>query len=187
MLRALPNMTLCAPADPVEAKAAAQFMATHRGPGYVRLNKSGEPAIHDPSLPLKIQPGTFLEITQGHGTAILVTGAMLSQVLDEIRQAGKAWAVYSVPFVGAYDAQSLRDLASRYSTIVTVEEHQLNGGFGSSIVEQISDLFGSGAIPGMPRVQRVGVPNTFIGVSGSQHYLRQLAGLTLTEIFKTVS
>jgi transketolase len=69
-----------------------------------------------------------------------------------------------------------------YPDIVTVEEHQSNGGFGSSVVEAISDLYAARELATMPRVRRIAIPNKFIGTSGTQEYLRLEAGLTLTKL-----
>lgn len=180
MLRALPGMTVCAPADPVEAHAAAQFMASHRGPGYVRLNKSGEACIHPSQQPLDLTPGKLIKVFAGQETAVLVNGAILGPIMNELKEFGLPWAVYSVPFVGGYDPDEIKRLGQRFQRIVTVEEHQLNGGFGSSIVEAFSDLYASAGIEHMPRIQRIAIPNQFIGVSGSQSYLRRAAGLALS-------
>lgn len=176
MLRSIPNMTVCAPADAVEARAAAEFMATHKGPGYVRINKSGEPKVHD--APLVLTPGHMICVREGKGTAVLTTGAVLHTAATELQQSGRDWALYSVPFVGNYAAGMLQQLA-QYETIVTMEEHQLNGGFGSSIIELLSDAFAKGAIARMPVVKRIGIDNKFIGVCGGQDYLRAQAGITL--------
>lgn len=180
MLRALPNMTICAPADPVEARSAAEFMATYRGPGYVRLNKSGEPAIHDPNEPLRFLPGQLLQLQKGVGIAVLATGAIVGDALSEVRAARKNWSVFSVPFIGRYDTDQLSAIAQTHDLFVTVEEHQRNGGFSSSILEALSDLRASGALAVLPTVHRVAIPNEFIGFSGSQSYLRAAAGLTLS-------
>jgi transketolase len=179
MLRAIPNMLVCAPADPVEAGAAARYMADYSGPGYVRINKSGEPCIHDPSVQLTIAPGNFLSIRSGRSTAVLSTGAMLSVVLKDVAQHALNYAVYSVPFIGNYKRQGLIDLTEQFEEIVTVEEHQLNGGFGSSIMEALGDLYSERVIERMPRVRRIGIPNKFFGMSGSQDYLRTVAKLDL--------
>ncbi|MDN4574779.1 transketolase [Pandoraea cepalis] len=180
MMRAIPNMTVCAPADPIEARAAAHFMATHRGPGYVRINKAGEPAIHDLSRTLEITPGTPLSMRAGTGSVVLTTGAILGPVLAEVEARQLGFAVFSSPFVGNYDTAFLKRLATEFDTIITVEEHQLNGGFGSSIVEAMSDLYAGGGIAHMPKIERVGIPNRFTGESGSQDYLRRVSGLSLT-------
>lgn len=179
MMRVLPGMTVCVPADACEAHAAAQYMAKYSGPAYVRLNKSGEPLLHDPTIPLSITPGKFLPIREGESTLILATGAITAMVRDELNESGKNWALWSAPFVGSYDYHSLADIAYRYTDIITVEEHQLNGGFGSSIIESFNDMYSTGTLPTMPKIRRIAVPNTFIGQSGTQDYLRKAAGLTL--------
>lgn len=184
MLRAIPNMTLCAPADPLEATAAADFMVTHQGPGYVRLNKTGEACIHDATQPLTISPGMFITVREGEGTAVLTTGAILGSIMAELRQFDTDCAVFSVPFVGGYLPKKLVELAGRFDTFVTVEEHQLNGGFGSSIIEAFSDLYAKGQLNHMPPVQRIGIPNQFIGTSGSQDHLRRTANLTLAGLMR---
>lgn len=182
MLRALPGMTICAPADAGEARAAAAFMARHTGPGYVRLNKSGEPAVHEQSDVTDFRPGRFIPVRDGTGTLVLATGAMVHPMLTELRNTNRDWALWSAPFVGRYDPEYMREMGQRFQRIVTVEEHQLNGGFGSSVVEMLSDLYATGRLSDMPRVRRIAVPNVFIGTSGTQEYLRSAAGLTLGAI-----
>lgn len=178
MLRAIPNMLVCAPADPVEAVAAAQFMVRHRGPAYVRLNKAGEPRLHGDG-PLEFAPGHLIEVRPGCGTLVLACGAILADVVADVERMANGWAVYSAPFIGGYSPAQLRLLASKFGDIVTVEEHQLNGGFGSSIIEALSDLYAAGNLAAMPRVRRIGINNQFIGVAGSQSFLRRAAGLSL--------
>lgn len=179
MLRSLPNMLVCAPADKVEAQAAAHFMATHHGPGYIRLNKAGEPPLHKAAPLMTIEPGRFIRMRDGGGTAVLATGAILGKALAEIQQADKFWAVYSAPFIGRYAPETLLALANRYDDIITIEEHQLNGGFGSSVLEAFNDLYSAGALERVPRIRRIGIPNRFFEMSGTQEYLRNVAGLTL--------
>ena len=182
MMRALPGMVICGPADANEAKAAAFFMASRGGPGYIRLNKSGEPQIHDFIQLNQFKPGRFLPVREGVGTLVLATGAMVHPMLVEINDSGRDWALWSAPFVGAYARETMIGVAQRFANIVTVEEHQLNGGFGSSIVESLNDLYCEGVLEAMPRVRRVAVPNVFIGTSGTQEYLRHEAGLTLDNL-----
>ncbi|WP_406868013.1 transketolase family protein [Paraburkholderia fungorum] len=179
MLRAIPNMTVCAPADPVEARAAAEYMVRHRGPGYVRINKAGEPAVHAADVSFTLVPGEFIKVRAGRDAAMLVTGAMLGDIVKEVHETGRDYAIYSVPFIGNYSHGTLVALAESFDTVITVEEHQLNAGFGSSVIEALSDLYCAGQIARMPKVRRIGIPNRFIGVSGSQEYLRALAQLTL--------
>lgn len=182
MMRSIPGMMICSPADTAEAEASASFMVNHTGPGYVRLNKSGEVCLHNLSHKLNFTFGKFIELLHGAETLVLATGAITSTVLDEVKKNSLGWAVWSSPFIGSYDEGSMIDIANCFKNVVTVEEHQLNGGFGSSLVEQFSDLFAVGKIKRMPRVQRVGIPNIFLGKSGTQENLRATAGITICGI-----
>lgn len=179
MLRSLPNMTLCAPSDPIEAKLAAEYMVSHKGPGYIRINKSGEAKIHQPGALTNLVPGHFLQVHPGTDRVVITTGAILSLVLSQIKEQSLNWAVYSSPFIGGYLNKTLLELANQFDNWITVEEQQLNGGFGSSIVEALSDLYAKGSLQSMPKVKRVGIPNTFISYAGDQDYLRQTSGISL--------
>lgn len=182
MMRALPGMTICAPADAGEANEAAIYMSDHKGPGYVRLNKSGEPHVHATNQRSHISPGRFTTVRDGKGVLVLTTGAMAHSILTEIQESNHPWAFCTVPFVGNYEQEFMIDIGRKFKRIITVEEHQLAGGFGSSVVETLSDLYAGGLLSQMPQVKRIAIPNIFIGVSGSQAYLRKQAGLSLQSI-----
>lgn len=181
-LRSIPGMIIGSPADPTEASLMAHFMSNYQGPGYVRLNKTGEPSIYDNESRPIIQPGRFSPIREGNNTLVLSTGAITHSILTELQNLNLNWALSSAPFVGNYDRKMLLELCETYPNIVTVEEHQSNGGFGSSVVEAISDLYAARELATMPRVRRIAIPNKFIGTSGTQEYLRLEAGLTLTKL-----
>jgi len=182
MMRALPKMKVCVPADPQEAKAAAAFMVSHRGPGYVRLNKSGEPRLHELLRPSQFRPGRFIKVRDGNDTLVLTTGAIVHSIAKEMSSTFPGWALWTSPFVGDYDPITLIELGQSFNRIVTVEEHQLNGGFGSSLIEALSDLYAEGKLHRMPFVQRLAIPNVFVSTSGTQDYLRDAAGLTLASL-----
>jgi len=182
MLRALPNMLVCAPADAVEARLAADFMTRYNGPGYVRLNKSGEPLLHDKIESDAFGPGKFMPVIEGCETLVLATGAITHSISAELRDSNKNWALWSIPFVGGYDRDVMIAISRRFDRIITVEEHQSNCGFGSSIMEYFGDLYAAGDLPVMPKITRVAIPNSFIGVAGTQEYLRRMAGLSITNL-----
>ena len=177
MLRAIPNMTVTAPGDPSEAEELANWFSEHTGPGYIRLNKSGEPRVH--SNKVKLVPGLLLEVIPGSGCAVLSCGAVLSQMLEEIRSRSLPWALYSAPFASHLNPDELARIAERFETLITIEEHQISGGFGSSVIEILSDLYAAHLIARMPYVRRIGIPDKFISVAGTQEFLRKLSGISL--------
>lgn len=182
VLRALPGMVLCTPADAIEARAAAHFMATHKGPGYVRLNKAGEALLHPEATSLSVSLGTPIKVKDGHRVAVLSSGAITGQVAAELDALGHGWALFSLPFAGHIKPDILCEIVRDFEVLVTVEEHQRNGGVGGAIIETLSDLHTQGSIAAMPKVHRIAIANTFIGAGGSQEFLRAQAGLSLSSL-----
>jgi len=173
MMRVLPNMIVMAPGDSFEGAAAARWLAAHRGPGYVRINKSGEAPVH--GGPVTLSKSCALEIKPGRTGAVLCAGAILDMAQrNELVSSGE-YGLYSFPFVKPLDTSLLERLCEKYERLITFEEHQLAGGFGSAIVEALSDMYSVGRITHMPRVTRHGIHDSFTGFAGSQDYLRGLA------------
>jgi transketolase len=180
MMRSLPNMLVCSPCDAIESRQIAGIVSEHCGPAYVRINKAGERKVHVDDV--KLRKGKFVYLRHGTTTAVLSTGAILGTVLSELEKFDMDWGLVSVPFISDIDELGLRYLAKQYRHIVTVEENQLNGGFGSAILEKLNDMREAGTIKAMPSVSRIGIENEFISCAGSQEYLRRKAGLTLENL-----
>ena len=179
MLRTIPNLVVCSPADPVEAKAITTFSAEHTGPCYIRIGKAGEPLIHKDQGELKIELGDIIPITEKGKTAVLVTGSILKYVIDFVSNENITCGIYSFPFVKPMNSEILLRIFKSYKKIITVEEHQANGGFGSAILEQIHNFADLNQLQALPAVKRVAIQDKFYSVAGSQEYLRKLAGLNL--------
>ena len=70
--------------------------------------------------------------------------------------------------------------ADQYSDIIILEEHQKSCGVGSAIIEQINDLYAYGKLSVYPKIKRIAIQDKFYSISGSQDYLRKIAGLILS-------
>ena len=182
MMRCLPGMLVTAPCDAIEANLVARYMANYCGPGYIRLNKSGEPTVYASPDAVEFSPGFFNEVKQGSGTVVIAAGAIVHAVQKELESVSNNWALWSAPFIGDYDRETLIRTANEFTQIVTVEEHQLNCGFGSSLLEAYADLYANNAISRMPLIKRIGVDGLFLAVAGTQEYLRGIAGLTVLDL-----
>lgn len=177
MLRTIPNLNVIAPADPVEARKITTMLCASAEPSYLRLGKAGEPVIHQSDD--AIQWGKFIPVLTGKDTVVLSTGAMLKHCYDTITISKSGFGLVSVPFIKPLDLAALAQIAEQYTRIITIEEHQRSGGFGSAILEGLHDLYEKLLINKIPLVRRVAIPDTFIGVAGTQDYLRGLSGLSL--------
>jgi len=183
MLRTIPNLVVCAPGDPVEAKAVTTFVSNYNGPCYIRIGKAGEPLVHTEESDIKLSIGEILRIRKNGDTAVFSTGAMLKYVVDFVDQNNIVASIYSFPFIKPVNKETLIDILNSYKKIITIEEHQAQGGFGSAILELINDLLEEKKVSLLPSIKRIAIKDRFYSVAGSQDYLRKLAGLVLDKKF----
>jgi transketolase len=181
MLRTIPNMVVCAPGDPIESKRITTFCTNHKGPCYVRLGKAGEPFVHEDLKELSI--GDILEVKKGITTAVFSTGSMLKYLCDFVNDNDVNPSIYSFPFVKPINKIQLKEIFQNHSSIITIEEHQLQGGFGSAILELGNDLLNEGSIAALPKIKRIAIDDKFYSVAGSQKYLREVSGIVLEKAY----
>ncbi|MDE3155558.1 MAG: transketolase [Acidobacteriota bacterium] len=177
-LRALPYMTVVAPGDAWEVRAALREAIALGGPVYLRLGKKGEATVHREVPPLVI--GRGLTIRTGEDVCLLSTGTMLPAVLaaaDRLAPLGVSASVVSHHTIKPLDEALLADAFDRYALVVTVEEHSLIGGLGSAVAEWLADRPAPRA-----RLLRLGTADTFLHHAGGQDYARGCFGLTEDQI-----
>jgi transketolase len=178
MLRTIPNLLVCAPGDPIETKMITSYLSNNNNPGYLRLGKAGEPIVHATNTQLTF--GKIFLLKEGtNDTAILTTGGMLHYAAEQLTKNNEAHSLYSVPVIKPLDKQSLLQIALKFKNIITLEEHQKSGGFGSAILEALNELRNEQLLNSMPLVKIVAIPDEFIGYAGSQNFLRKEAGIYL--------
>ncbi|MCB6366815.1 hypothetical protein LI291_11595 [Intestinibacillus massiliensis] len=162
IMRAMPNMTVIAPADGLETAKAVQAAAQYEGPVYIRLTgKGGFPPVYKEDYDFTIGKGVMLR--DGADAAILAAGAVVANALEAaelLRQEhGLQVAVADLHTVKPLDGALVRALASRVPLLVTAEEHNILGGLGAAVCEEAGAM-GAGA-----RVVRCGVPDVFSKVA----------------------
>jgi len=170
VMRAMPNMTVIAPGDPIELRAATQAIARTPGPCYLRVGKGGEPIVHQGLLDFEI--GKAFWLRPGNDLIFVVTGAMLPEVLkaaELLQKHGLSAGVISLPTLKPLDVQTLRDAAESTRLMITVEEHSTIGGLGEAVAAALmqSDLKTT------PRLIRAGLIQSISTRAGTQHYLRE--------------
>ncbi len=133
-LRALPNMTIFAPGDPIEVRGAVRAALNCEGPVYIRMGKKNEPVVHN-ETPIMKPGGSFL-VREGEDVCLLGVGVMLPECLDaatELEKAGISTAVISLYSVKPLDTKVLEAVFLRFSVVVVVEEHSVVGGAGAAV------------------------------------------------------
>lgn len=174
-LRALPNMTVIAPADPVETKLATRWMLSHPHPVYLRLGKAGEPVLH-PNAP-DFAPGHIIPMQDGRDVLLISTGGMLESTLRVaalLKDKGISVGVASSPFVKPFDAKWVQAQATKIPLICTLEEHAPYGGLADAVGMSLASMVGARA-----RLLPFNVPESVLkGIAGEHAQLRARAGLS---------
>jgi transketolase len=177
LMRALPNMTVLAPGDPLEAEQATRAALAADGPVYLRLGKNGEPRL----LPAdhRMEVGCAVRLRDGGDVTLLTTGTMLPETLtaaDLLAARGVEAAVVHFGTVKPLDEAAVIDALARTPRLVSVEEHSVLAGFGSAVAEVV-------AASGLPaRLHRCGLPDTFAHAVGSREHLLRTYGLDAASI-----
>lgn len=169
IMRSLPNVTVVAPGDLVEAACATKAIYETPGTCYLRLGRGGEKQIHDSIENFEI--GKAIKIKDGEKVAVFSTGAIFDEVSEackSLENEGIVPAVYTFPTVKPIDKDTILKCAEKYDTIITVEEHNLSGGFGSAVAEVLAEESGVKA-----KLVRVALDDRYSCIVGSQKYLRQ--------------
>jgi len=173
IMRALPNMTVVAPGDPVETRLATRAIVNWPGPCYLRLGKAGEPVVHQ--TPPALHIGKAITVREGSSVTLISTGGMLHNALQAaelLAQQQIQARVLSMHTLKPLDTEAVLAAARETTIIVTIEEHSVIGGLGSAVAQIIA---------GLPtrdiRFRSLGIPDMFMNI-GSQEHLRALCGLT---------
>ena len=169
MMRSLPDVTVLAPGDLVEAECATKAIYQQQGTCYLRLGRGGEKRIHEKLDTFTI--GKAIEIQKGENVAVFSTGAIFDEVQEAcemLNTQGVTPTVFTFPTVKPIDKTAILECAKTHKAIVTVEEHNLSGGFGSAVAEVLAETDGAKA-----KLVRVGLDDRYSCVVGSQKYLRR--------------
>ena len=181
IMRAIPEMTIFSPCDPLEAEAVTSLAIEHSGPCYIRLGKGSEKNLHE--KPPKVQLGVANILKQGIETAILTTGSIAGEALsaaNKLEQNGIGCAVYSFPTIKPIDKELLIKLSQKYEFMFSLEEHNIVGGFGGAIAEILSENTRKTIL------KRIGLHDIFVSTVGSQDYLMKQCNLDSDSIVKTI-
>jgi len=179
LMRSLPNMVVLAPGDAHEAKLMAAAMVADSRPNYVRLPRADMPLFLNQAT---FEIGKSYTLRQGTDVALLGTGTMTYQLLlaAEIlaNQHSIQAEVVHFPTIKPLDEAAVLGAAQKCGRVVTAEEGQIAGGFGSSVTELLSEQLPM-------KVRRIGVNDVF-GESGSMAELWQKHGLDIDSIVRSV-
>jgi len=184
ILRAVPNMTILAPADAEEMRRLMLQTPDVDGPVYIRLGKGGDPIVSRADLPCEI--GKAIPLREGRDALVVATGICLQVALEAaaaLEKQGISAGVLHVHTLKPLDAAAILEKVAPVPVILTIEEHTLMGGLGSAVAEIIAE---AGFNPGK-RFKRLGIPDVFPDQYGSQAGLMNRYGIAAPQVTETVA
>ena len=179
IMRTLPNVVVCSPSDPSEAKAIARLSSTYEGTMYIRLGKAGEKQVF-PKEDYDLNLGQLHCYQESNSpSALLVTGSIMYSAVKWLKENQVDTAVYSMPFIKPLDSEQLQILVEKHPNLIVLDEHQKSCGPSSALLEQLSDLYAAGHLKTFPRIRRVEINDQYLHVAGNQDYFREITHLFL--------
>ena len=177
-LRAVDNIAIVVPADPLETSQALRAARDYPGPVFIRVSRMGVPAVYGADYRFRL--GKAVRLVEGRDATIIANGTMLSRALEatkELKSRGKAARVVSMPTVKPLDVGEVVAAAKDTGAIVTVEEHSVIGGLGGAVAEVV---VASRPVP----MALLGFPG--FATTGSADWLFSHYGLTSAGIASSV-
>ncbi len=174
-LRGIPNIVHMVPKDEDELADMLYTAMLHDGPAAVRYPRGTGPGTAVKAHPIALPLGKAEVIHDGDEIAILGLGALLPmavEMADRLDAQGVSAAVINPRFVKPLDRELLAAYAGRVSAFVTFEDHVLMGGFGSAVLEALSEMQFN--VP----VIRIGWPDHFVE-HGKVDQLRAQNGISV--------
>ena len=183
IMRVLPNMTVVYPSCETDVRAAARQGLAMSGPCYIGLGRA--PANYQaPYGEGEFQIGRSIRVREGRDAAIISCGPTLpnaAAAADILEKDGIHVRVINMHTIKPLDTEAVRQAASDCGLVITVEEENIIGGLGGAVAEYLAEQGG-----GSCRFKRVGIPDTYGDVIGSQAYLQKLYGIDAAGIAKQV-
>jgi 1-deoxy-D-xylulose-5-phosphate synthase len=158
-LRAVPNLTLCAPADEAELVDMLHTGLQGDGPFAIRYPRGKATGVALPRHPSVLEAGRAQVRRTGTDVALLAFGRMVGvaeRASVALMEAGVSASVVNMRWVKPIDMETVAWAAQTHKLIVTIEENTSVGGAGSAVLESLADM-------GLaPAVMHLGIPDCFV-------------------------
>ena len=139
VMRAMPNMAVVVPADGVEIRQALRAALRRDGPTYIRICRNPTPVLFENAPPFAL--GKARKLRDGTDVTIAVCGVpvfMAMEAADRLAADGIGVDLLEVATVKPIDGEALAASAAKTGRVLTVEEHTVQGGFGSAVAEVLA-------------------------------------------------
>ena len=179
LMRTLPNMKVFCPSDDVQTKWLIKEVSKINGPVYVRLCRYASEKIYDENE--KFEIGKAKQIGNGIDATIIATGITVAEAIKaqkELEKQNIKVRVLDIHTIKPIDKETIVKCAKETKKIITIEDHNVIGGLGSSVCEVLSEEYPS-------KVIRMGINDEF-GRSGNAEKLMEYYKITYKDIIKEI-
>ena len=179
IMRTLPNMTVITTSDDVQTKWAVKEISKINGPVYLRLSRLPTPVIYEENQ--KFEIGKAVQIGEGTDATILATGDVVCEAIkakEELEKQGIFVRVVDMHTIKPIDRDIIVKCAKETKKLITIEDHSIIGGLGSSVCEVLAEEYPC-------KVIRMGIKDTF-GKSGKAEELMKYFGITAEDIISNI-
>lgn len=171
VMRGFGNIEIYAPSSPRECRQIIDYALQHQGPVYIRLDGKALPELYAENY--RFVPGAVNTLREGHDLALVATGSTVHEIVEAaqaLAESGIQAQVVSVPSIRPCDTQALLAALKGSNAVITVEEHNVNGGLGSLVAEVMAE-----AGIGIP-LKRLGIPDGEYAAAADRGWMRQHHG-----------
>ncbi|MBJ7556923.1 transketolase family protein [Marinomonas spartinae] len=168
IMRGFGNIQIFAPSCPIECKQIIDYAIRYQGPVYIRMDGKPLPVLHDAHH--QFVPGEPTLLHQGKDVVICALGSVVHEAVEaanRLAEKGIAVSVVNVSSIRPLNRQALTVMLQGAPHVVTVEEHNINGGLGSIVSEVMAEK----AIPAS--LLRLGVQDGYYAAAGSRQFTRE--------------
>lgn len=179
VMRGFGNIQIFAPSSPLECRQIIDYALEHVGPVYIRMDGKALPELHDETY--RFLPGAVDVLRTGSDVALVAMGSAVHEAVDAaatLEQQGVSAQVIGVPSIRPLDRAALSAALGAIRTVITVEEHNVNGGVGSIVAEVLAE-YGHGA-----RLQRLGIADGEYAIAADRQAMRAHHGLDAAGIVR---
>lgn len=177
IMRGFGNIQIFAPSSPRECRQIIDYALGYKGPVYIRMDGKALPELHDESY--RFVPGAVVTLREGDSLALVATGSTVHEIVEAaalLADSGIQATVVSVPSIRPCDTQALLAAVKGCKAVITVEEHNINGGLGSLVAEVLAEA-GTGAV-----LKRLGIPDGEYAAAADRGWMRQHHGFDAQSI-----
>ncbi len=178
IMRAMPNMMVVCPSDPISTRKAVFALYNTTGPAYMRLGRYESDVIYNEDMEFEL--GKMIQLREGNDLTLIATGRMVYEgvkAAEELASKGIQCRVLDCHTIKPIDREAIIRAAKETKGIITIEDHSIIGGLGGAVCEVVCETCPT-------KVERIGVQDVFARSSRDYRQLYERYGLTAAHIVK---